>query len=259
MLNKINQYILNRTFDKRLANHLLLNNITLKKHYKHKTIYFPQEVKLRPSPSSDFSVFLQVFYDEQYAPIISLCKWNNIEVNTILDFGANIGLTSIYFNKKYNNAAIYAVEPDDQNFEMLKRNTERINNIYIDKKAIWSHETSLTPSFEEQSDWGKTFKESPLVLADNIEAISINHFLLNKQLEIIDILKIDIEGAEKQVFEGDVSFLKNVKIIAIEIHEEQIKKTFIQNILLNNKFILQEAGELLIGINSLFLAHLSPL
>jgi len=248
-MNKIKQYIANRFFDEELANHLKKDNILIKKNKNGIAVEFPELINLRANPSSDFSVFLQVFYAEQYSLLAGICNFNQIQVSTIVDLGANVGFTSIYLNRRFKTAKIIALEPDEENFKVLRTNTQYFKNIITKNAAIWSHQTKLSPSFDEESDWGKTFLENKDSKTKSIEAVTINHIVEEHQLQSIDILKIDVEGAEKQIFESDLSFLKRVKVIAIEIHEHVIEKEKIHAILRANHFILVEYGELSIGIN----------
>ena len=76
------------------------------------------------------------------------------------------------------------------------------------------------------------------------------------KFETIDILKIDIEGSEKEVFTGanaDVSFLSKTKCIAVEIHDEFDCRDAIYSILTKYNFKYFDSGELTIGINQSFL------
>ncbi|WP_017260202.1 FkbM family methyltransferase [Pedobacter arcticus] len=253
MLKKVNQFILNRAFDKKLIRHLDNKNIQFEINKGGHQVFFPEPVKLRPSPSSDFSVFLQVFLDEQYLPVVNFCLFNKLEIKNILDLGANVGFTSIYLHKAFKKASIYAVEPDENNFKTLKRNTSFLKKLTTINSAVWSHKTFLTPSYQEESDWGKTFLVDKNNSENKIETVTIDQLIKDYSLETIDILKIDIEGAEKPVFEGDISFLNKTKVIAIEIHEDYIEKQVITDVLLAHNFVLTEAGELIIGVNKKFL------
>ena len=71
-------------------------------------------------------------------------------------------------------------------------------------------------------------------------------------LKSITLLKIDIEGAERFIFDDnvDLSFLSITKVIAIEIHDEFQIREKIYSILKKNNFHLFESGELTIGINT---------
>src|SRR5690554_2347811 len=80
------------------------------------------DLKLRKHPSSDYNVFTQVFIDKEYEPPISYFLKNNIELKTVIDAGANIGLTSAYIKNEFPNAKIVCIEPDNDNFELLSYN-----------------------------------------------------------------------------------------------------------------------------------------
>ncbi|HTN20021.1 MAG TPA: FkbM family methyltransferase [Pelobium sp.] len=253
MLKRINQFILNRAFDKKLISQLKDKNILFKFNKAGHQVFFPEAIQLRPSPSSDFSVFLQVFFNEQYLLLVNFCLFNKLEIKNILDLGANVGFTSIYLRKAFKEANIYAVEPDENNFKELNKNTSFLKKLFTINSAVWPYKTFLTPSYEEESDWGKTFVYNENHSENRIRTVTIAELIKDYTLETVDILKIDIEGAEKQVFEGDVSFLNKTKVIAIEIHEDYIAKDVITDILLAHHFVLTEAGELVIGINKKYL------
>ncbi len=107
--------------------------------------------------------------------------------------------------------------------------------------------------FRDRKDWAFTTKE---INNGTILGITINEIVKNNKLKNITFLKIDIEGAERFIFdkENNLSFLKITKIIAIEIHDEFNIRETIYSILKENNFILFEtSGELTIAINKYFL------
>lgn len=79
----------------------------------------PSGVLIRNNPS-DHSVFTQIFILEEYN-----IKIDN-EIKTIVDCGANIGLSSLFFLSKYPNATLIAIEPEKNNFNLLRRNLHPI-------------------------------------------------------------------------------------------------------------------------------------
>jgi FkbM family methyltransferase len=170
-------------------------------------------------PSTDVATHKQIFIDQQYDFMVKT------EPQVILDAGANIGLASIYFANKYPAAKIIAIEPEQSNFETLKKNITPYPSIIPIQAALWHKNEEINlidPGFGE---WGfmTEMKESPRNLADNIchtvAAITINKIMHDYNLEKIDILKIDIEGAEKEVFEDSSSWIGKVNSIIIELHE----------------------------------------
>ena len=87
--------------------------------------------------SSDYEVFKQIFLENQYD-----VKYK-APPGVIVDCGANIGLASIYFANKYPSAKIIAIEPEKDNFELLKLNTGEYTNIIPVNNGIWNKKANL--------------------------------------------------------------------------------------------------------------------
>ncbi len=169
-------------------------------------------ILLRPK-TSDIYVFDLVFLWDEYGRQ----KYIN-KINFIIDLGANIGLTTLYFHKEYPEASIIGVEPENSNFEILRLNTKHIDKIQIYNKAIWNKKTkiSLINNITNDND-GYCFGRGN---DNNVETITINELLKNSQYRYIDILKIDIEGGEKNLFyENYENWLPFVRLIIIELHD----------------------------------------
>lgn len=230
--------------------HLSGRNLTDSKDY-HLVTEENLEYKLR-KVSSDYEVFKQVVINEEYQPLIDYFHLNNIRPRTIIDCGANIGLTSIQFAKQFVECKIIAVEPDKSNTELLLHNTKEFPGINVINKAIWSTVKilKLDRGFRDGKDWSLRTIESSSNGYDEVETITIDDLIDEYKIKNIDLLKIDIEGAEAELFknEKNYQFLEKVSCIAIEIHSECIDKKIIESILLNNSFILFNSGELTIGI-----------
>lgn len=208
---------------------------------------------LRNRPSSDYDVFVQVFLNGEYSTAISSLKSNFISDAPIriIDAGANVGYTSRYFLSHFNNPEIACVEPDKGNFEILKRNLSGFPTVslYLNALAAQKNEKfDIVDTFRDGNDWSKS-----VCLDTNgaIYGITLEEIMHLQKWTQIDLLKIDVEGAEKFIFENTVytGFLKNTKVIAMEIHEESIERSTIIDILKSYNFILHEAGELTIGVN----------
>ena len=175
---------------------------------------------------------------------------NRFRPEFILDCGANIGTSAVYFANVYPDAKILSVEPDTENFELLKLNTSPYPNIKCIKSALWNKETyvGLTGyppaafmTYETNADDPKAIKTT-----------TISKLFADSGFAMIDLLKIDIEGAEKEVFEApDIhDWLSKVKVIAIELHDRFklgcSKAVF--SALIKYDFFLWQCGENLIFI-----------
>lgn len=221
---------------------------------------FDATIKLRKRPSSDLNVFAQIYQYDEYQPLVETFQkhFPNDKTLTIIDAGSNIGLTSVFLSKYFPNSKCIAIEPDSSNFESVSFNLDanNVTNAVKVKGGLWSKNTNLkiVNDFRDQKDWSIRVEETQE--EGDLKAFSIQYLMLENQLDGIDILKIDIEGSEKEVFTGlaaDVSFLSKTKCIAIEIHDEFNCRADIYRILDNYKFQYFESGELTIGINQSFL------
>lgn len=153
----------------------------------------------------------------------------------IIDCGANIGFSSIYFKRLYPDAKIIAFEPDPYIFSYLEHNIASFGfeRVELINKALWSSETELE-FYSEGADGGR-IKE----LGDNEQIIKIKTERLSKYLmQKVSFLKLDIEGAEYEVLHECRELLGNVQNIFVEYHSFADKKQELSGILK----ILENAG-----------------
>jgi FkbM family methyltransferase len=174
--------------------------------------------------SSDVHVFGQVIYGREYE-----LKYR-LNPSVIVDCGANIGLSSIFYKNKFPEAKIIAIEPEFSNFKILQKNTEKYADIHCINCGIWNRSTNLKISNQDRGNWGFTVEESDENGENTIKAIAIDEIMKQYQLDHIDILKIDIEGSEQKLFESNSEkWLPFVKVIVIEFHDATVQncaKTF---------------------------------
>ncbi len=213
-----------------------------------------KEFKIRKRPSSDIDVLNQVFYHNEYEAVARAYEnaFQSEKVN-IIDAGANIGLTSLYFSTVFNNMNLISIEPEPQNFKLLEYNLKN-NNISAQllKAGLWSKTTFLKIicDFRDQKDW--SFRVEETNDTEGVYAVTINKLIRDNNWAAIDILKIDIEGSEKEVFtskQANIDFLNKTKCIAMEIHDEFDCRESIYSVLKNYGFEFFNSGELTIGIN----------
>ena len=212
-------------------------------------------VFLRPN-SSDLHVFDSVLNREEY--IIAVDKNLSVSENsdmTIIDAGGNIGLTSIFFYAFYPKAKFVIIEPDQHNFEMLKKNIElnKIKNISLLQKALWvnNEKLEIKDSFRDGREWSLTVDSvDPKNQQDQkkmLEGITLQEICKEKKIVTIDILKIDIEGSERFLFNDDL-FLNNIKSkvkrLVMEIHDEFEIRDALNYKMNRLGFSRTEAGEL---------------
>lgn len=122
---------------------------------------------------------------------------------TIFDIGAWKGDTAYFFSKKCSaNAKIYAFEPDNYAYETLEKvkNKYKLNNV-ITKNILFSNA-------EKEIDFVSMIKNTPPVKKN---AITIDKFVEENNIEKIDYIKMDVEGEEKNILEGALKTIKKFK------------------------------------------------
>ena len=170
---------------------------------------------LRPD-SSDLLTMREVFLDRDYDfPVRDNVKY-------IVDAGANIGLASIFFANKYPDAKIIAIEPEKENFLLLKRNAQPYSQIIPVNAALWRSSGSIKLVDPGRGEHGFTTAEGSTADDDcdeQVASLSMDDLMKTYGIAHIDLLKVDIEGSEKEVFEAADGWIDRVSVIVIELHE----------------------------------------
>jgi FkbM family methyltransferase len=172
--------------------------------------------------TSDIAVFVSIF------------AFNEFNINfdvpsggVIIDCGANIGVSTVYFASKYPQATILALEPNRANFEICQKNTQNFKNIVCLHAAIWKDNCELFLQNPQDEDWAFQYKDrqdsntisSPK--GDKVLAFSVPTLIEKYNLKKIDIMKIDIEGGEKDLFSSDsLNWMNIVRNLIVELHDE---------------------------------------
>lgn len=177
-----------------------------------KTFYVRKKTK-------DKETFKEVFNSNIYSlklPIIP---------KTIIDAGANVGFASIFFKSKFKQSEIVALEIESNNCDYFKKNTEKYNNIELIQKGLYNKDGKFIIEDPYNATNSYVIKEVTETENFDIESITLDTILTLKKWETIDLLKIDIEGAEKSLFESNYeNWLPKTKIIMIETHDRMIPK-----------------------------------
>jgi FkbM family methyltransferase len=161
-------------------------------------------------PSSDLSAFDQVFRNGEY-------DFHASKPKVIIDAGANVGLASLLFAKRYPSARIIAIEPEQSNFDLLKENVAPYSSITPVHAALWYENTTLRIHDPGLGEWGYMTLTSGK--GHEVRAVTVDRLMEEFEVDLVDILKIDIEGAEKEVFSNPAAWIDRVDGIIIELHD----------------------------------------
>lgn len=165
--------------------------------------------------TSDVEVFREIFVNMEYGWIFSSPP------RVILDVGGYTGLSAAFFAHSYPEAKIIVVEPDAQNFEMLLRNTAQFPNVSAVRAAVWRESGSISITDPGLGPWGLQVSEASeaLPVEDLIRAVTLDELRKEFDLDRIDLLKVDVEGSETEIFRSADGWLPFVDVICIELHD----------------------------------------
>lgn len=172
------------------------------------------QLNVRPG-TTDQRTFLHMFGELPYS-----IRFPGDEPRLIIDCGANVGYASHLFSRHYPSAKIVAIEPDGDNYRMLCDNVKLFPNVHCVKAAIWSTEENLRITNPHAASWAFRVDKADGEDVSGVKALTIDGVLRESAEKIIDILKIDIEGAERELFtQGTTAWLERTKLIFIELHD----------------------------------------
>jgi FkbM family methyltransferase len=186
--------------------------------------------------SSDEVVIKQIFNNREYdfrrlrrsrelEDFLGRHKAHNLKP-LIVDAGANIGASPIYFLSIVPDALVVAVEPDFGNFELLSKNVEGLS-VVATRAAI-----SSTPGWARAFDvgegfWGyRTQRIDSCMVPGSVPSVTVNAIYEQHSSGLYPFLvKVDIEGAEMELFSSNTEWVSRTPLIIIELHDWLLPKS----------------------------------
>ncbi len=168
--------------------------------------YVDQFVYLRPTIADQY-VYDEVFRSGEYQLPVS-------EARFVIDAGGYIGLTSTLFSLRWPGAQIVVLEPNAANFRVLSANLGHKKNVRLVHGALWSHKTQL--QIANPDDVTVSFRVEP---GTGTDAFTVRELIDHQGVEQVDLLKMDIEGAEVEVFSSAGSWVNQVGAMIVELHD----------------------------------------
>ena len=174
----------------------------------------------------------------------------NTKSPVIFDVGANVGQFLIGVKNILPNAAVHSFEPDPKTFEYLTKNSARLKNVTINNLAL-SEKDGFLEFYQSKvsSEWSSLVKpytgDFNLIKVDSKK---LDDYIASKSVVIIDLLKIDVEGAEMLVLKGGEKTLKISKFILVEASidrsEDNMKSSDILKFLFDKGFEIDSVGRI---------------
>jgi FkbM family methyltransferase len=170
---------------------------------------FPEAPFTLRTGSHDVRVFGQVFLYQQY-------RLRNVAPRVIIDGGAHIGCATVDFAQRYPTATIVAVEANRDNFELLQENTRAYRNVRCVHGAIWPRREGVHIANPDGDTWAFRCEGG-----GDLAGHTIGDLLGQIGADRLDILKLDIEGAEREVFlaQNARQWIRRTDRLLVELHD----------------------------------------
>jgi FkbM family methyltransferase len=155
-------------------------------------------------------------------PIIPFIK----NVNTVIDIGANVGLSAIWFSKNYPASRILAIEPSPMTFVLLQRNMQHWPKIEAYNVGLHTDTHTADMFLGSKDAVTNSIARSALntELSVPVSLEDAEEFLASKSTQTIDILKLDTEGCERPILDRIRSRMPRIRVLYVEYHSEEDRR-----------------------------------
>ena len=143
----------------------------------------------------------------------------------IFDCGANIGMATLFFKWMYPESKIYAFEPDKETFSLLQNNIKNNNlkDVYLFNNALTDKEGKIDFFLDSRQKGAlimSAIPERTSEIKSSAVSISLSKFIKKEKLKEVDLIKMDIEGAEGLVIRdlNKHRLLKKIRMLFVEFH-----------------------------------------
>jgi FkbM family methyltransferase len=194
-----------------------------------------------PDFASFYAMYKEIFINQIYY----FSKNTNLKY-LIIDAGANIGISVIYFKLKYPNSKVIAVEADPLIFGFLSENLSKFgikNDIVLINKALWSEKNIKLSFYPEGADGGRAKNRVGKIRPIYVDTITLGDLEKGK----VDFLKVDVEGVELEVLKNQKKILDNTDKAFVEYHSFNNSKQNLSEVL----NILKSSGLRITMINTM--------
>ena len=149
-------------------------------------------------------------------------KHTDSDAEFLVDAGGYIGLVSVLLARRFPNARIVCIEPSSENYTMAMENCAPYGNVTVMNAALGAASGVATLRDRGTGQWGFTitnFSESPTHDVEDVTVVSLPGIMQNFGANKIDFLKLDIEGAEYELFEAADTWIGHCGVLIVELHE----------------------------------------
>lgn len=198
--------------------------------------------------TSDRQVIHQVFVQQEYRILAQLG-----DPKVIIDCGANIGCTAFYLLSAYPAARVIAIEPDEQNCQVCRKNLAPFDQrAEVLQAAVWPVDEPLKLErgvYRGGLEWSHQVHPCCAGDPEEVPRVTMDELVVHVGATDIDIVKIDIERAELALFKHDCcGWLSRTRNLAVELHDAECQAAFFRA-MSGYQYKLLKSGELIFCLN----------
>jgi FkbM family methyltransferase len=201
---------------------------------------FPGQKVVVPGDKDMVGTYDEVFISNTFD------RFQQLPHGLIIDAGANIGLTSILFSKRFPKNQIVCLEPEPDNIRLLKENLKGLSNIHILPWALYFRSGSVILNTSSGNSLSHTITIPGEKVSNSVEVrtVTVKEILAKFKADKIALFKIDIEGAEVELFAENIDWIDLVENFCIEFHERKRpgSETKIIQLLMQRGYQVERAG-----------------
>jgi FkbM family methyltransferase len=174
-----------------------------------RSIVHPVAIRLG---STDYYVLKEIFWHGDYEATAS---WPTSTFSTVIDLGANVGFSILYWRTIASHAVIKGVEPDAENFALCRLNNQQDEKVCL-FQAFVGEKDGRARIERTGGEWGFRKQTSE---KGEINVLSISSLLnYSPVFSSVDLLKCDIEGGEEELFQNCEDWISKINYLVVETH-----------------------------------------
>jgi FkbM family methyltransferase len=180
---------------------------------------------------SDVFVLEEILLERQYELQTRLRS-----APTIIDAGANIGISALWFLAQYPGATLHALEPEPENVRLLRANLGALSQVSVEAAAVGATTSTVMLRRASHGALHSLKSDAPAEGSISVRCVTLNDYLESKRIDRVDLLKLDVEGSEYDALLGLGDRLGLVHTIVGELHETMVSEAAFYQYLTNRGF-----------------------
>lgn len=166
---------------------------------------------------SDIFTLAEIFHENQYALESTLP-----DRPTIIDAGANIGVTALWFLARHPGAVLHCFEPESTNFRLLQQNLKQFPEVTANQAAVGDRSGKVCLHLAPHGAEHSLVDTDAPGLIEEVDCLRLEDYVARHEIDSIDLLKLDVEGSEYDALVGLGDAIERVRVIVGEMHEKRL-------------------------------------